>query len=115
MADGTQSEDHRWAEKELDNFGEYCFETDQLALKGNEDYQNLLKTLVKLEVQRMTAVQNMEKLEVLKAEALKDPLKFVEKLQRNEDLGFPPPQIISDVSFIILSIQLRSSSTYSET
>jgi len=97
MADGTQSEDHRWAEKELDNFGEYCFETDQLALKGNEDYQNLLKTLVKLEVQRMTAVQNMEKLEVLKAEALKDPLKFVEKLQRNEDLGFPPPQIISDV------------------
>ena len=101
MADGTEPEDHQWAEKGLDNFGEYCFETDQLALKGNEDYQNLLKTLVKLEVQRMIAVQNLEKLEALKTEALKDPLQFVEKLQRGEDLGFPLPQIIPEVSFNI--------------
>lgn len=32
-----------WAEENLDSFGEYCFETDQLALKGNADYQALLR------------------------------------------------------------------------
>jgi len=106
MADGeleqnetlpTQSEDRRWAEEGLDNFGEYCFETDQLALKGNDDYQALLRTMVKLEVQRMIAIENMEKLEGLKNDALKNALQFVEKLQRGEDLGFPLPQIIPDV------------------
>ena len=117
MADGeleqnetlpTQSEDRRWAEEGLDNFGEYCFETDQLALKGNDDYQALLRTMVKLEVQRMIAIENMEKLEGLKNDALKNALQFVEKLQRGEDLGFPLPQIIPDVSFSILRIQSES-------
>jgi hypothetical protein len=42
--DGMVNVEHDagWAGK-LDNFGEYCFETDQLALKGNADYQVLLR------------------------------------------------------------------------
>lgn len=105
MAENMQSEteepesneDNQWAEKDLDNFGEYCFETDQLALKGNADYQALLKTLVILEGQRAIAVQNMEKLLALKNDALKAPLEFVEKLQRGEPMDFPIPQKIAEV------------------
>lgn len=92
-------DDSGWADKNLDSFGEYCFETDQLALKGNADYQALLRTLVVLEGQRMIAIQNMEKLIPLKKEALESPLEFIEKLQRGEHMDFPAPQIISEVSF----------------
>lgn len=96
---GVTNEEHRWAEKNLDSFGEYCFETDQLALKGNSDYQALLRTLVVLEGQRMIAVQNMEKLIPLKKEALESPLEFIEKLQRGEQMDFPVPQVIAEVSY----------------
>jgi hypothetical protein len=43
--DGVVNNEHDvgWAGKNLDVFGEYCFETDQLALKGNTDYQALLR------------------------------------------------------------------------
>lgn len=110
-----------WAEENLDSFGEYCFETDQLALKGNADYQALLRfvtlvnffiwesyftfypysirTLAVLEGQRMIAVQNMEKIIPLKKEALESPLTFIEKLQRGENMDFPQPQVIAEVSY----------------
>ena len=97
----SNSVDHRWAEKDLDSFGEYCFETDQLALKGNADYQALIKALVILEGQRMIAIQNMEKMSPLRNEALKAPLDFVEKLQRGEDFDFPLPQKVAEVSLFI--------------
>ncbi len=51
----TNATEESWAVKNLDDFGEYCFETDQLSLKGNADYQALLKTLVVLEGQRIIA------------------------------------------------------------
>ncbi|KAK4021162.1 ZZ-type zinc finger-containing protein 3 isoform X1 [Daphnia magna] len=86
-----------WAEENLDSFGEYCFETDQLALKGNADYQALLRTLAVLEGQRMIAVQNMEKIIPLKKEALESPLTFIEKLQRGENMDFPQPQVIAEI------------------
>lgn len=95
--EGNSNDELGWAEKNLDNFGEYCFETDQLALKGNTDYQLLLRTLVTLEGQRIIAVQNMEKLLPLKNEALESPLEFVEKLQRGEHMDFPVPQVIAEV------------------
>lgn len=38
------------APKELDQLGEYCFETDRLALKGNSDYLALMRTLVYLSI-----------------------------------------------------------------
>lgn len=45
----------------------------------------------------MIAVQNMEKLVPLKNEALDNPLKFVEKLQRGEEFDFPIPQVVCEV------------------
>jgi hypothetical protein len=36
--------------------------------------------------------------------ALQDPMKFVEKLQRGEDLGIPEPQVIAEVSLITIRI-----------
>lgn len=97
----TTNEEVGWAERELDSFGEYCFETDQLALKGNTDYQALLRTLVVLEGQRIIAVQNLEKLIPLKKEALENPLAFVEKLQKGEKIDFPTPQVIAEVRQLI--------------
>ena len=32
---------------------------------------------------------------------MKDPMKFVEKLQIGEDLGIPEPQVIAEVSFSV--------------
>ena len=55
--------------------------------------------MVILEGQRMIAVSNMEKLIPLKNEALDNPLKFVEKLQRGENLDFPVPQTIAEVCY----------------
>lgn len=82
---------------------EFCFETDHVALKGNTDYQNLLKTLAILEGQRLVAVKNMEMLIPLKSEALKSPLAFIQKLQRGEKINFPVPQEIAQVSFHTLA------------
>jgi hypothetical protein len=36
--------------------------------------------------------------------ALQDPMKFVEKLQRGEDLGIPEPQVIAEVSLNMIRI-----------
>jgi hypothetical protein len=36
--------------------------------------------------------------------ALQDPMKFVEKLQRGEDVGIPEPQVIAAVSLNIIRI-----------
>lgn len=70
----------------------YYFESDHLALKGNPDYQALLKSIVLLEAQRIQAIKDIDKLHTCKEGALKDPIKFVEKLQQGADLGLPKPQ-----------------------
>lgn len=85
------------APKELDQFGEYCFETDRLALKGNSDYLALMRTLVVLQGQRAIAVQNMEKLLQLKTDATQQPLEFVEKLQQGQQLDFPQAQTVAEI------------------
>ena len=43
--------------KDEEECGDYYFETDCLALRENLDYQQLLKTLVKLQAQRIKAVK----------------------------------------------------------
>jgi hypothetical protein len=35
---------------------------------------------------------------------MKDPMEFVEKLQRGEDLGIPESQVIAEVSFSVTRI-----------
>ena len=60
----------------------FYFESDSLALKGNPDYSCLLKTLVLLEAQRVKACQDLENLIEMKEKALKDPMKFVNYLNK---------------------------------
>ncbi|XP_015926206.2 ZZ-type zinc finger-containing protein 3 [Parasteatoda tepidariorum] len=79
------------------NLDEFCFETDHLALKANNDYKNLLKTISILEAQRCQAIKDLDRLHELQEEALTDPIGFVERLQRNEDMNIPSPQIVQSV------------------
>lgn len=69
--------------KRLDDSEEpFYFESDTLALRNNPDYSCLLKTLVLLEAQRVTAYNDIETLIDLKEQALEDPHKFVEALNK---------------------------------
>ena len=63
----------------------FYFESDSLALKGNSDYGCLLKTLVLLEAQRVKACQDLENLIETKEKALKDPVKFVNYLNKKQN------------------------------
>lgn len=90
----TQNEKHP---DDSDNTGEFYFESDHVALKGNVDYLNLLKTIAVLEAQSIKAIQDYDKLLTIQKAVLQDPMKFVEKLQRGEDLGIPEPQIIAEL------------------
>nr|CAD7576953.1 unnamed protein product [Timema californicum] len=80
-----------------DSSDEFYFESDHLALKGNKDYLNLLKTVAILEAQRAKAVQAVDELLAAQEVALQDPLKFLESLQKNEHLSVPGPQVIAEV------------------
>ncbi|GBL96636.1 ZZ-type zinc finger-containing protein 3 [Araneus ventricosus] len=87
-------------EIDYDSIGEFCFESDQLALKGNSDYKNVLEAIVVLEAQRAQAVKDIERLGKLKREALADPFEFLERLRRKEDMNFPVPQKIHPVPVV---------------
>ena len=74
-------------QEDEDKHDVFYFESDHAALKCNEDYQALLKTVTILEAQRVKAVQDIDKLVRLQGEALADPIAFARKLQNNVDLG----------------------------
>lgn len=83
-----------------EDVGEYYFESDPLALKDNQDYQQLIKALVKLEAQRAMAVKDMERLQEARDEALRDPLGFVRALENGVSLNLPSPQEITPIPHI---------------
>ncbi|XP_045504741.1 ZZ-type zinc finger-containing protein 3 [Colias croceus] len=83
-------------EENPDSDGEFAFETDHLALRGNKDYGELLKYIVKLEAQKVQALKDIEELNESKIKALDDPLSFVQKLKSGK-INFPPRQSISDI------------------
>ncbi|CAG9770991.1 unnamed protein product [Ceutorhynchus assimilis] len=68
----------------------FSFETDHLALKGNEDYGEVLKTLLIMSAHRDRALRDYKKVAQLKTEALEDPFGTLEKIKNGEDLGVPP-------------------------
>ena len=74
---------------------EFSYETDHEALRGNRDYLAVLKTLAVLQAQKIQAVKDLEVLTEAKLDALKDPLAFIDKLQRGEDLGLPGKQVVA--------------------
>ncbi|XP_030061268.1 ZZ-type zinc finger-containing protein 3 isoform X2 [Microcaecilia unicolor] len=79
-------------EEEEEDPDVYYFESDHVALKHNKDYQRLLQTIAVLEAQRTQSVQDLECLDRCQRESLKDPVGFVENLQKKVDLGLPCPQ-----------------------
>ncbi|XP_050674316.1 ZZ-type zinc finger-containing protein 3 [Leptidea sinapis] len=83
-------------EEIVDTDGEFAFETDHLALRGNKDYCKLLKHIVKLEAQKQQVLKDIEELCEAKNKALDDPLSFCEALKL-DSLKFPPHQEISEM------------------
>ncbi|XP_044763506.1 ZZ-type zinc finger-containing protein 3 [Coccinella septempunctata] len=77
----------------------FYFESDHLALRGNKDYSELLKTLFILSAQRERAFKDYETIRKMKKSALEDPESFLKKLKRNE-LDIPPMQTIAQIPFI---------------
>lgn len=75
--------------------GEFAFETDHLALRGNKDYCELLKYIVRLEALKLQALKDTEDLAEQQKNALDDPLKFIEDLKLGI-INFPPRQHVPD-------------------
>ena len=68
-----------------------------MALKENKDYHALLRALVLLETQKIQSIQDIDKLLGARSEAKKDPLNFLEKLKKGEDLGLPEAIQVAEV------------------
>lgn len=79
-----------------DTDGEFAFETDHLALRGNKDYSDLLKYIVQLEAQKVKALKDIENLADAQSKALDDPLLFVQDLKLGK-INFPARQIVPDI------------------
>ncbi|KAL3283901.1 hypothetical protein HHI36_018070 [Cryptolaemus montrouzieri] len=77
----------------------FYFESDHLALKGNKDYSELLKTLFILSAQRERAIKDFEKIQIIKKSAFENPGSFLEKL-KNDELDIPPVQVVAQIPFI---------------
>lgn len=79
-----------------DDFPEFFFESEQLALNGNADYLLVLKTLVTLEAQLVQATKEIDQLAVLKINAAEDPKGTAQKLLSGE-ITIPGPIDIAKV------------------
>lgn len=75
--------------------GEFAFETDHLALRGNKDYCDLLKYIIKLEAQKVQALKGIEDLAEQQSKALENPLQFVQDLKAGNAI-FPPRQTVPE-------------------
>lgn len=75
----------------------FTFESDHEALRGNQDYAKLLKTLAILQAQKIQAVKDVDTLLDAREEALRDPLRFVEKLQSGETFNFPAKIAVAEI------------------
>ncbi|XP_018567409.1 ZZ-type zinc finger-containing protein 3 [Anoplophora glabripennis] len=67
----------------------FYFESDHLALKGNKDYCDVLKTLVILTAQHKKAIQDFNQVVQIRKNALQDPFYTLQRIQNGEGLGVP--------------------------
>ncbi|KAJ8938540.1 hypothetical protein NQ318_016911 [Aromia moschata] len=67
----------------------FYFESDHLALKGNKNYCEVLKTVVVLSALREKAIKDFNKVVELRKDAVEHPFKTLEKIQNGTDLGVP--------------------------
>ncbi|KAG8038273.1 hypothetical protein G9C98_006600 [Cotesia typhae] len=84
----------------IDENAEFYFESDSLALKGNKDYMDLLKTIVILENQQARAIEDMDELLAQRANALKDSMGFITKLQNGELSNLPGEIKVAEIPYI---------------
>lgn len=80
----------------MDSDEEFAFETDHLALRGNKDYCDLLKFIVKLEAQKVKALKDIEELSEAQNRALNDPQSFLKEIKAGS-VNFPSRQTIADL------------------
>lgn len=80
----------------MEGNNEFAFETDHLALRGNDDYCKLLKYIVKLEAIKLKALKDIEDISEAQSQALEDPLQFVQDLKA-DNVKFPPRQNVPDL------------------
>lgn len=73
----------------VDDDGLWYFESDHLALRGNKDYSELLKTIVILEAIRKKALEDYEKVLEIHKEIQDDPMPVIKKVLAGESLGVP--------------------------
>ncbi|KMY88663.1 ZZ-type zinc finger-containing protein 3 [Drosophila simulans] len=64
----------------------FHFETEHLALRGNQCYTNLLRTLAVLQAQRIRVHQQIDELEATQKIYLENPQHMLDKLRNNEPL-----------------------------
>ncbi|KAH8238960.1 hypothetical protein KR038_010557 [Drosophila bunnanda] len=64
----------------------FHFETEHLALRGNQCYANLLRTIALLQAQRMRVHQQIGELEATRNAYLENPQLMLDKLRNNEPL-----------------------------
>ena len=85
-------------EQDLDS-EDFYFESDHLALRGNEDYRNVLRTIVILEAQKIEATKHIDRIASAEKTALNDPEAFVARLASGTSLDLPGPINIVNVSY----------------
>lgn len=108
----------------------FTFETDQLALRGNKDYCEVLKTIVMLTAQREQAIkvsvtycllwnmigqfQDYNKILEIKKRTLENPWALVEKVHSGKGIDIDAPPIFqlpkvsfkwTNVNFFIFALQ----------
>lgn len=84
---------------DIESENEFQFETDHVALRGNEDYNKLLKYIITLEVQKIKAIKDIEQINECEKHAFNNPLEFADNI-KNGQVDLPPREIISDVPHI---------------
>ncbi|XP_065361269.1 ZZ-type zinc finger-containing protein 3 [Calliphora vicina] len=75
----------------------FYFESDHLALRGNQDYTNMLRTIAVLEAQKIRAQQHIEELALAKKRYLEEPELFLAKIKNNEEIISPNYMTIATI------------------
>ena len=79
----------------------YSFESHSLVLQMDPDYQKMVRALIRLESQRIQAVKDLERIQLVREEGLKDPLGFVNSLLNGDKYkDLPGPQKIEPIPSI---------------
>ncbi|XP_056635375.1 ZZ-type zinc finger-containing protein 3 [Diorhabda sublineata] len=76
-----------------DEDGCFFFESDHLALRGNKDYCDVLKTLVVLSAQREKLIKDYNKVVEIRKNVFGNIDDVIQKINNGEDLGIQLPDI----------------------